>query len=290
MSHDVTSSPGTTVARLGERIKAAATRRAGPARGAGSALRIEHGSATCAKHGPYTYEGRRVGTVVVGDTCPQCMSLNFAWAAQDNADRQARESAREIAEKLRLANIPEGFRNATFENYYPGSRLAGDVVANLIGYADHFDKMIAQTPAQGVLLTGTPGSGKTHLACATLHRLAGRGYSVGYASIPSLLLALQDARSGSSRRGVSSLLAETTAPDFAVLDELGIASERDVDYQLVFALIDERYAHNRPTLLISNFSHDQLVDKFGPRLIERVRGKKGAYVRCTWPSYRAVAA
>jgi DNA replication protein DnaC len=256
--------------------------------GSHAVVHIERGVAHCPRHGEYTYEARRAGSAVVGRVCPDCLVLGQAKAAQVNADIDERDRRRWLEERRRLSQLPEAFREATFDNYFPVCDLALAAKRTLLAYAESLETTLQSRPINGVVMNGNPGTGKTHLACALINCVINGGYSARYATVPGLLLSLQDSRTGQSNRSADAVLRDLIEPDLAVLDEYGVNTERDVDYQWLFALIDARYARNRPTVLVTNLNIKQLTKSVSERMLERVLGPYGAQIDMFWASQRKV--
>jgi DNA replication protein DnaC len=106
-------------------------------------------------------------------------------SAEELAAFGRREAARFAAERRRAAQVgleravgrsavPRRFLERTFENYRaatPGQRQA---LAVCRAYANGFEQ--TRRRGGGLLLLGGPGTGKTHLACATLARVIHAGH------------------------------------------------------------------------------------------------------------------
>ena len=116
---------------------------------------------TCAKHGPVTVYCHLND---MWSKCKQC--------AQESADAEAaQELQRKEAEALRNwqlsidgAGIPERFRDRRFSNFHAETPEQQQALAIVKQYAQDWQQ-VAKT-GKCLILSGSPGTGKTHLACA----------------------------------------------------------------------------------------------------------------------------
>jgi DNA replication protein DnaC len=138
-----------------------------------------------------------------------------------------------------------------------------------------------------LLLTGRPGTGKTHLACAIVADVLNQGYTALYARVPKLLIALRESMRMDSYERPSAILDRHTSPTLLVLDEYGVNTSSDIDYQWLFTIIDTRYQHNLPTVLISNIDAQKIEEELHERIMERIKGSTGITVTFDWSSERS---
>ena len=67
-------------------------------------------------------------------------------------------------------NIPPRFVAATFETYHPANQDAESNLKICREYADTW--LSRKTAGEGLILCGTPGTGKTHLAVSIARQVA----------------------------------------------------------------------------------------------------------------------
>ncbi len=90
--------------------------------------------------------------------------------------------------KARPLVIPDRYRHATFSTYDP---KRGDPVALEVcmDWADTMPSHIGRdTDGRGILLQGSPGLGKTHLAVAMVREAEAKGYSTCFIPMYSLVM------------------------------------------------------------------------------------------------------
>lgn len=122
-----------------------------------------------------------------------------------------------------------------------------------------------------LVLAGTPGTGKTHLACAALQDLYERknvrGQFWNCADLIARYQATYDGeRATESAAQVDEILARIP---LLVLDELGAQRDSEDASLRVFRLIDLRYREQKPMIVTTNKSAGQLAE-MDPRLYSRL--------------------
>jgi DNA replication protein DnaC len=221
---------------------------------------------------------------------------NRTWSISELAsisrhEAEALAAAREQASQGRLeqaigrSGIPRRFAGLGFAAYHAEGTEQRRAVAICRAYAGRF----AETRAAGrsLLLTGNPGTGKTHLACAILAEILRGGHTGLFVTVSEALRLIRDAYSPRSIRTESEAFALLTGPDLLVLDEVGIAiGDATKRKAMLFDLLNSRYGDQRPTVLISNLDEAGIGEYLGERIMDRILEHGSALVPFTWGSYR----
>jgi len=178
---------------------------------------------------------------------------------------------------LKAARIPRRYASCTFDSYRvpPGA-------ASL-----HWALMKAKTlvndyPAvdRGLLLTGTVGVGKTHLAVAILHGLIAKGVSSLFCEFGSLLKQIQDSYNPISQTSELRVLAPVYQAEVLLLDELGASIPTDWVRDTMYQIINQRYNDKKLTVFTTNYLDTPRLDN--PTELEisnRTFSKKGSSER-----------
>lgn len=149
--------------------------------------------------------------------------------------------------------------DASFDGF--DASLQADIVRyrqHLAYMRDYAARAVTGTPCENVLLKGSYGTGKTHLAAALLNVLRAQGKPCLYCTAQSLFNALY--ASDFNERYVR--LASTTP--LLVLDEIdkyyakvqGDGSRGDYQKSTLGTIFNSRHQAGLPTILISNEQHD----------------------------------
>jgi len=109
----------------------------------------------------------------------------------------------------------------------------------------------------GLLFAGPPGVGKTHLAAAVLIELIETYHVRGrFVDLTALTHELQAVMDPESERSRGSILRPIETAEVLVLDELGSQKSTAWSRDVLYNLINRRYAKRLPTLFTTNFRLD----------------------------------
>jgi len=209
-------------------------------------------------------------------TPPKTVYIQCVCEAERRAaDREAERLA--YVEKLRLGSgMPAEQRGCRFENFSPDSGLNAELCA-CRAYAEDFEAY--QKRGQGILFTGSTGSGKTHLAAAVANALIDRSVWVRFVPVSELLRELK-ATYDNRDRDEGSVLDPYKRCGLLILDDLGTESPSEWTARMLHDLIDCRYSGLRPTLITTNLTLGELPKYLSPRTLDRVLdANKPRYIR-----------
>lgn len=173
--------------------------------------------------------------------------------AQECGCRTERRAAR----RLNRAAIPRRYEHCTLDNYetnFPSSHRS--LQAGLLRARKFVESYPVETDGTGLLLTGSIGVGKTHLAVGILQALvAERGATGLFCDYRDLLKQVQN----SYNRQVAATELEILAPVFEaevlVLDELGASKPTDWVWDTVAHILNTRYNDRRTTIITTNYAN-----------------------------------
>lgn len=222
-------------------------------------------------------EGYAVGAL--NRPCPDCAAGVTVRARQERErhDMEVQRVQARYEAIITAARFPprcRAFRLAT----YPHPRLLA--CRQVRRFTQDWDG------ARGLILTGSYGVGKTGLMVGALHAIAERwaalptadaGVAIG-ATAPSrrmmLFLSastlLDELRQGYEDRTFSARMQVAQSAALLAIDDLG--AERPTEWVLerLFAVINSRYEWQLPTFVTTNYGLEQLADRIGPRVVERL--------------------
>lgn len=232
--------------------------------------------------------GRSVAASVFGrePRCLKCISESVVADTQASISRIEVEGVRrKVGGMMMRSGIPARYRDATFDRYVIRDNPDQASVVSAV-------RMFAASDAiswRSLVLFGSPGTGKTHLAVAAMIEMMSRGRTAKYISCPNLVDRFLRSRSFSSGVTREEILAEMVVPDILVIDEIGLVGSVGVDDQMlatIYDVVNARYNEMRPIIVCSNGTPSEMRMVLGDRVVERLRENGGRILKMDWVSYR----
>ena len=234
---------------------------------------------TCPIHGPY----RAAALSGQEAVCPDCNQETLREEMRrEFENRKKSESAR----KFLSSGVPPIFQEASLSNYaltseVPNQRQALNIC---VKYCADFENVLKK--GRSLVFLGNVGAGKTHLAVGVMREVITLGRTAKMATIADYF---RDCKSAWGRKAELSeieVLDSYFAPDLLVLDEVGVQFGSKTELDLTFNLINKRYNHAKPNIIIANLDKDQLKEYLGAATYDRLKG--GDIVHFTWESVRGL--
>lgn len=201
------------------------------------------------------------------------------------AAERRRTAQRRLEREVGCCGIPRRFLDRTFAGFEAVTAEQRQALAACRAYADDFEQVHRRGAC--LLLSGGPGTGKTHLACAILAGVIRAGHTGLFMAVSAALRMIRDAYSPRAQRSESEAFALLSAPDLLVLDEVGVTIGNPATRRaMLFDVLNARYAEMRPSLLIGNLSAAEMQSYLGERIMDRLLELDSALVPFTWDSHR----
>lgn len=124
---------------------------------------------------------------------------------------------------------------------------------------------------KGLYVWGEAGVGKTVLACSIAKAFIKAGWVVKYISSPKFIMQLQDSYKDIAESTYNKLEDVSTIP-LLVIDDIGAEKLTDFVKQAFYFIINEREQWERPTIITSNYSLDDLDTYIDSRISSRISG------------------
>ena len=172
---------------------------------------------------------------------------------QDLIDKE-----RKRAEKLIKKSLGRRFSDRTFETFKVNADNK-EAYKKCFEYVNEFGK----NKGMGIILSGSVGTGKTHLAAAITHKIIEEyGIPVQFKTAIEIYSELTD-------------FSKETADkykkcDLLVVDDIGKEKSTDWKSEKLFEIINARYEDYLPTIFTTNLPPNKLKELFGDAVFSRV--------------------
>lgn len=242
--------------------------------------------AQCEQHG--AFEQRAIvpagdGMTAIWSECPECATVRTERAREQVTARELEQRREAISKRFTDTATPPRFAGCTFANFLVESDDQRAALRASQLFAERFPTVLER--GGSLTLTGPTGTGKTHLAAAALRAVTAAGFTGLYRLADAAVRYLKASYTPGNPYTEDQALAHLRLPDLLVLDEIGNQHDSADEKRVLFAILNARYAHMRPTLLVSNLTGDQLKQWAGQAFHDRLL-EGGYVVPCQWPSYR----
>jgi DNA replication protein DnaC len=196
----------------------------------------------------------------MAEICPECEGAGLKIVERDGR-RFAQECVCRIRQRselrLRRATIPKRYEHCTLESYEPNFSSSNRTLEKALVLARKFvENYRLETNGTGLLLTGSIGVGKTHLAVGILQSLVSEHGATGlFYDYRDLLKQVQNSYNNQVRETELEILRPVFDAEVLVLDELGAAKPTDWVWDTVAHILNTRYNDRRTTIITTNYSN-----------------------------------
>jgi DNA replication protein DnaC len=239
----------------------------------------------CAKHGPYEAKVAEILGRRILSPCPACLADEKAREERRDQQAKAEAQARRIEGLFQRSGIPLRFQSRTFEGYEAKGEGQERALRITRAYADEWATMRERGTC--LILSGKPGTGKTHLACAIAGHVIRQGHSALFTTVSDALRAIKRSYDKDSSTSEGDAINDLVGPALLILDEVGMAYDTDHSKTLIFDLMNKRYENLKPTIILTNLDASALREQLGDRITDRLREGGGKLVSFNWESHRA---
>jgi len=194
------------------------------------------------------------------------------------------EINRSEQEHLYSASNLDSFKEMTLNSFSVQGRLGlGDEQIHSLQYALSQAQKFAASPRGWLVLMGTYGCGKTHLAAAIANACVEFGMRTFFLTVPDLMDWLRNSFD-SKDTSFEERFEEIRNIGLLVLDDLGAQNTTKWANEKLFQIIDYRYVRKLPTVITTNLTLEDMDDRIRSRLQDPDLCTR---VRISAPDYRA---
>jgi DNA replication protein DnaC len=175
---------------------------------------------------------------------------------------------KELRTNSKIYDLPDQYFDKTFSNFNAYSE-------NLLNKKELCYKFaLGETEKKSVVMTGTVGSGKTHLAVMIAKNLpfingtcGKRPQTVKFCVADELFSMFNDLVY--EKKSKLMFIKEQLRSDILIIDDLGIANFSKAKQENLYLLINRAYLDQKKLIITTNFTLEQLSD-YDERIISRL--------------------
>ncbi|WP_210130140.1 ATP-binding protein [Staphylococcus sp. GDX8P54P] len=149
------------------------------------------------------------------------------------------------------SNVNPSLQNATVNNYKPQNEQQVNAKQTAIEYVRSF----STKEPKSLILQGSYGTGKSHLAYAIAKAVKAKGHTVAFMHIPMLMERIKATYNKNAVETTDELVKLLSDIDLLVLDDVGVENTEHTLNKL-FSIVDNRVGKNN--IFTTNFSDKEL--------------------------------
>lgn len=190
------------------------------------------------------------------EVCPFCYGAGLEVIPGKGARPCRCRKQNSHSNQIVKVKIPRRYENCHFQSY----TIMNPSQERAFKYSS---KLAMDYPAidRGLLLMGTCGVGKTHLAVSILKALTERGFSCLFYEFGSLLKQIQDSYNPNTQSSELKILNNLFEAEVLVLDEIGASKPTDWVRDTMAHVINTRYNDRKLTIFTTNYLDERKSDK-----------------------------
>ena len=212
------------------------------------------------------------------DVCPICGGLGLVkrdlpitdpnFGKFEVCECQKENRQRSSVQRLYSISNLDAYRDMTFESFDISGLNNKNEVNNTLEVAFNTTQNYARHLNGWLLLMGSYGCGKTHLAAAVANEVVSMGVQTLFLTVPDLLDWLRYSFS-SEESSYESRFEEIKNIRFLVLDDFGTQNTTPWAREKLFQIINHRYTHKLPTIVTTNIGLNEIDERVSSRLQDR---------------------
>lgn len=216
-----------------------------------------------------------------------CKSCSFEALEQSRSEQQAHSDFANMRAEKRMSNamLPHRHKHCSFENYRTDHNGQVHAKATCVRFFQGF----MRKTNRNLVMVGRTGTGKTHLASALARNLLVKKQNIRYITSEDMANKIAETWRDKFGETEASMVARFVDCDLLILDEYGLHDQHETRLQLVHKVLYARYNARKPTMLISNFTKEQLQENLGDRLWSRFQEDQTTLIECDWNDARVRA-
>lgn len=187
---------------------------------------------------------------------------------KDEIRSNGKRLKREIRD-IKRCGIGDRYFYKTFSNYDKKVNLVA--VNECLAYCRNF--ISNKKEGKGLMLTGTVGTGKTHLLASIVDYLA-RLYKCKFTRLLIIYFTstglLSEIKNSYENKTSEDLINKIKNCTLLIIDDFGAEKTTDWVLETYFEIIDYRYANLNPVIIATNLTAAEIKEKLSERIMSRI--------------------
>lgn len=205
--------------------------------------------------------------------CKKCRDLGYVFEIRENNHEVAIEceclAKKQAFEKLERCGLSEAFKKKTFANYICENQYQIKAKHQVLKFCCDFPENNSS-----LIISGRPGTGKTHLGIAAMLKLISNNITCRYVEYNNMIVNLK--QSIMDEENHMREMAKYINPRVIFIDDFlkGKSTEADLNY--IYRIINTRYLQQKPVIISSEKTLEEILDfdeAVGSRIIEMAGDK-----------------
>ena len=240
----------------------------------------------CDKHGDFEFkysESAMPGRFMVSSVCVKCVNERDMFVESEILRIDAENEEKRITDKILSCGVSKRNLSKTFDTYLtvtPEQEKAKRL------YKGFSDSVCNGSSINNIIVCGSVGTGKTHLASSVVNDITRGGKTCELVKIIELIRQFKRTWAKDANHTEKEFLDYYTNISALIIDEVGVQFGSDTEKMIIFDIIDGRYNNMLPTALISNLALSEVKELIGDRVIDRLREDGGQVIAMQWESHR----
>ena len=214
--------------------------------------------------------------------CKKCRDLGYVFEISENKYEVAIEceclAKKQAFEKLERCGLSEAFKKKTFANYICENQYQIKAKHQVLKFCYDF-----QENNSSLIISGRPGTGKTHLGIAAMLKLISNNITCRYVEYNNMIVNLK--QSIMDEENHMREMEKYINPRVLFIDDFlkGKTTEADLNY--IYRIINTRYLKQKPVIISSEKTLKEILDfdeAVGSRIIEMAGDKVVVFGKNTY--------